>query len=469
MIDCTTLATILANTILWTVIGLLSAALLLHGGFMFFRNRTLRDYRRLLYEDELTGLKRSVFLEQRFSDVLAEIATDVSFYYVNIDNFKNYNDLFGHHIANRLLQTFAERLLELAEPVGRVYRIHSDRFLVVHPTPEGDDRFGKELLSTTKAPFTIDGHEIKVTISVGRYDVPSEKPRYHDSLFRSELALQEAKSLGKDQLASYANRLKRQSKESFELFGTIKDALKKERFYLEFQPIVNVADKKLRGLESLIRIHDKRRLHFPLDIIGYAERYNMIEEIDRYVVKRSLDAFKKFENADVPFEFLSLNISVKEIHNPSFIDFLVEETAKHEIDPAALVIEFTETTDPKGMEDEARFIERLRAHGFKVAIDDFGTGYSSLMRLSQNVLDRIKVDKVFIHDIAREKRNRSLLESIVKLAENFQLEVIVEGVEKARDYDVVKRFGIQYAQGYYFHKPMRAGEIISTFGGKDSK
>ncbi len=462
-----TLPTILSNTVLWTVIGVLIAALLLHVGIMFLRNRTLQNYRRLLYEDELTGLKRSIFLEQRFSDVLAEIDADVSFYYIDIDNFKNYNDLFGHHIANRLLKTFADRLKELSEPFGRVYRIHSDRFLIVHPTPENDeDRFGKELLKTAKAPFEIEGHEIKVTVSVGRYDIPPEKPRYHSSLFRSELALQEAKSLGKDQLASYTNRLKRQSKESFELFRIIKDALKKERFYLEFQPIVSVTEKKLKGLESLIRIHDKHRLHFPLDIIGYAERYNMIEEIDRYVVKRSLEAFKKFKSADVPFEFLSLNISVKEIHNPSFIDFLTEETAKHDIDSAAIVIEFTETTDPRGMEAEARFIERLRAQGFKVAIDDFGTGYSSLVRLSQNILDRIKVDKVFIHDIARKKRNRSLLESIVKLAENFQLEVIVEGVEKERDYEVVKRFGIQYAQGYYFHKPMRIGEIIDMFANK---
>ncbi len=462
-----TIATILSQTILWVAIGILLAALILHSGIMFFRNRTLKVYRRLLYEDELTGLKRSIYLEQRFSDVLAEIGDDVSFYYINIDNFKNYNDLFGHHIANHLLRAFADRLTELAEPYGRAYRIHSDRFLVVYPTPENDDEhFGRSLLKTVKAPFNIEGHEIKVTVSVGRYDIPPEKPRYHNSLFRSELALQEAKSRGKDQLASYANRLTRQSKDSFEMFRSIKEGLRNEHFYLEFQPIVSVVEKELKGLESLIRMHDKHRLRFPLDIISYAERYNMIEEIDRYVVKRSLEAFNKFKRAGVPFEFLSLNISVKEIHNPAFIDFLSEETAKHDIDPGALVIEFTETTDPQGLEAETRFIERLRSEGFKVAIDDFGTGYSSLMRLSQNTLDRIKVDKVFIHDIARTKRNRSLLESIMKMAETFRLEVIVEGVEKERDYEVIKNFGIQYAQGYYFHKPMRMGEIIDTFTNK---
>jgi len=449
----------------WLLSAVFAALLAVLAVITAFRMRAVRRYRKLLYIDELTELKKSTYLERFFADSLPDFDSEVSMYYLNIDNFKNYNDLFGINLSNRLLYEFARRLEELCAPYTHVYRVHSDRFIVLHPKSE-HEAFSKNLLQGLKEPFLVEDYEIRLTVSAGRYDIPEKRPRYYECVFRSELALQAAKSRGKDRVIAYSSDLRRENQDSFRMFQSIKDALKNELFYLEFQPIVDLDTEKPVGLESLIRIQDKYKIHFPADIIEYAERYNMIEEIDYYVVERSLESFRKIRDANVPIEFLSINISSQEIYNLDFIDHLVATTKRLKLDPKRIIVEFTETTDPRGMEEEAVFIEKLRSRNFKVAIDDFGTGYSSLMRLSKNQIDRIKIDRMFIHNIAIDKNNRALVDTMVKLAENFGIATIVEGIELPDDYEIVKQMPVHFAQGYFFYRPMSLNAVLQTFAPK---
>ncbi len=459
---------ILMNTLFWppsplTVVFAVLVVIL--ATITVFRMRAIKLYRNMVFLDDLTELKKSTYLEQYFADSLPDFDSDVSMYYLNIDNFKNYNDLFGINLTNRLLFKFARRLEELSAPYKHVYRVHSDRFILLHPKQERE-AFTNRLLARLKEPFEVDDYEIRLTVSGGRYDLPEKRPRYYECVFRSELALQEAKTGGKDRIVAYSSEMRRENQDSFRMFQSIKDALKNELFYLEFQPIVDLSTEKPVGLESLIRIQDKYKIHFPSDIIQYAERYNMIEDIDRYVVDKSLQGFKQILEADVPIEFLSINISSKEIYNPTFIDYLAAKTKEYGLDPKRIVIEFTETTDPRGLEEETTFIGKLRAKNYNVAIDDFGTGYSSLMRLSKNQIDRIKIDRMFIHNIATDKNNRALVETMVKLAEKFGIATIVEGIELPEDYEIIKKMPVQFAQGYLFHRPMRLAAVFEKFSTK---
>ncbi len=449
--------------------AILAVALLLHIGVSLYRQRLIRRYRRLLYEDDLTGLRKTTYLERYFHDILVSFDRDVSLYYVNIDNFKNYNDLFGHRIANELLKRAAARLHAVCKQHGHVYRVHSDRFLILNPTEEDqEEAFSRRLQHAFRDPVSINGHEIRLTVSVGRYDVADDQSRFYDVLLRSELASHEAKRRGKDRVARYSSELKHVSQDSFEMFQAIREAIEKERFHLEFQPTVSWADGKMRGFEALIRIHDKHRLHFPQDIIGYAERYNMMEEIDRYVVERACKALAHMKSKGVPVDFLSINISSKEIHNLEFLSTIEAALKANGLEAGELIIEFTETNDPEGLEAEATFISNLRALGLKVAIDDFGTGYSSMVRLSRNVIDHIKVDQTFIRDIANNKTNQRLVTSMVKLAESFELSLVIEGVEKRADYEALSDLPIDYAQGYYFYKPLTMQKVIETFADETS-
>jgi len=451
-------------TLITTISGIIIISLIVFG---VIRSLTLKNTKKLLYMDALTGIHKSEYLEKNFSNVVMSKDKDVTFFYINIDNFKNYNDIFGYNAANRLLIEFASRLMQMSDTV---YRVHSDRFIMIHDISEDDMReFTQKLLSKLKEPYFIESQSLTLTVSIGTYQLKDSSLRYHDCLYRSELALEKAKLVGKDQMVEYSEDLKSEHHNAFEMFQVIKKALQDESFYMEFQPIVHTKTERIVGFESLLRYEDKHKMVFPAQIIKFAERFNLIEEIDKFVIKKSFETYRAMKQENISFEFLAVNISSSEINDNSFIIYLKKMLKKYQVDPKEIVIEFTETADPNKLENEFSFINTLRNIGFKVAIDDFGSGYSSMYRLSKNPLDRIKIDKSFVQDILHSESNKKLIRSMVNLAEEFDLEVICEGVETQEEFDFVKSLGIDYVQGYYFFKAMRYKDAVSTLANQNSK
>ncbi len=449
---------------MWLIlVGALLSALILVLAFSLFRTRKIKRYQEMLFEDQLTGLKTSHYLQYHFNDIIVGFDRDVALYYINIDNFKNYNDIFGHHVADELLKAFADKLHEASKPYHAVYRVHSDRFILLRPQEEKASDFAGTLLRSLKQPFHLKDHSIKLTVSAGRYDINHTPPRFFTSVFRSELALEEAKQSGKDQIVVYSNDLKQRSKKAFDMFHFIKESLNNDSFVLEFQPIVETKSETIVGLESLLRVKDNTGMIFPDSLVDYAEKFNMIEEIDYMVARKALMKYREFKDLSIPLEFMSVNISSKEIHNPDFITHIEKLSKKYRIRPEEVIIEFTETADPKSIQDEGEFIRALKAKGFKVAIDDFGSGYSSMMRLSQNIVDRIKIDRNFVINIANSKSNQNIVKAMVNLADAFELDVIVEGVENKADMDVIRSLNIRYTQGYYYYRPLTPEKFTDLF------
>ncbi len=447
-------------TLIFSILIVAFIALLV---FTIIRLRMVAMYRDMLYNDPLTGVKKSNYLEDEFNNILVDFDRDVAMFYINIDNFKNYNDIFGFQTANKILSNFATRLKSLVKH-NHVYRVHSDRFIILNAMEEANDAsFDTALLRELKKPLIVEEEEIVLTVSIGRYDITEVAPRFHEAILACELALDKAKSYGKDQLVTYSGDLKNQHQNAFEMFQFLKNAIENESFFLEFQPIVETHSKKMVGFESLLRFNDKHRMFFPSEIIQHAEKFNMIEALDRLVIKQSFEAYRTFKKNKIPFSFLSINISSREVHNTTFLSFISEMLSAYEIAAEDIVIEFTETIDPEGMDTEFHFINQLRELGLKVAIDDFGSGYSSMIRLSKNALDRIKIDKSFVTDLTHSEGNRSLIEAMVNLGRAFNLDVIVEGVETQKEYDFIKTLDIMYVQGYYFYKPLTLDAIIKQF------
>lgn len=432
--------------------------------FFTLRKQTLKNYQAMLYDDEVTELKNANYLRRNFNNIVISFDGDVSFYYINLDNFKNYNDLLGHKLSNQILIEVANRLLNAVAPYKTVYRIHSDHFVVIFPGNKVErERFSSELLLKLKEPYVISIHTMKLTASMGRYDITMTNPRFNDCLLRSELALQEAKSLGKDQMVVYSRNIKRKNSEAFTMYRFIKDALKEGDFFLEYQPIIDTKTKRIVGLESLIRIRHSHEIYFPQEIIAYAEKYHLIDEIDHYVVHESFKAFKRFEKTKYPLEFMSVNISTQEIKNLGFIEYIHEEALQNNIDPSKITVEFTETYYPEDYTREAEFINALKSHGFKVAIDDFGSGYSSMVRLSENQLDKIKIDRAFITNLSNSPTNQKIVAAIVQLSHGFELDVIAEGVENQEDYAILNSLNVKYLQGFLFHKPLSEKTCMKLF------
>ncbi len=279
------------------LIGLISALFMIGALIVFAVSRIikLRRLEKQVYKDPLTDLYRSTYLEKNFSDFLVKADLNLSFYYVNIDNFKNYNDMFGFNLTDILLKQFSARLKEIAPTEEYVFRVHSDRFIVLSPTKkDAEGGFTDQLLNKLKKPYTVEEHAFRLTVSIGRYDINESAPTYHDVLLKSELAHEEAKRIGKDQLVVYSQKLRKEHQNMFDMYRFIKDALNNDSFYMEFQPILRTQEQTIAGVESLIRFDLKHKLLFPADIIRYAEKFNMIELIDRYVIEQSFNAFKSF-------------------------------------------------------------------------------------------------------------------------------------------------------------------------------
>ncbi len=431
--------------------------------YIRYKRKTFSLYENMLYNDELTGLKNSLYLKQNFNNIVLSFDNAVSLYYINIDNFKNYNDIFGHHLANILLKTFAERLLNVTK-YSAAYRVHSDHFLIINRTSEDKEfDFRDKLFNTLEQPYFIDKHEMKLTISVGRYDITQVTPHYDDTILKSELALQEAKRLGKDQMLVYSENIKNRFAKAFETFALIKEALENDYFFLEYQPIIDAKTLRPVGLEALLRIDYKNKTYTPIELLEYAEQFFIIDDIDLFVIDESLKAMKTFKQMGVELEFLSINISASEMRNKYFVELLVNQTTKYDIDPETIVIEFTETHSPETVELEAKFVKDLRDNGFKVAMDDFGSGYAALIRLSQNIIDKVKIDKSFVIDIAQNKQNQEIVKTMISLAKVFNLDTIVEGVENVEDYEVIKLLEPTYLQGFLYHKPYTKEKIIEMF------
>ena len=435
--------------------------------YIRYKRKTLLLYESMLYDDELTGLKNSFYFKKHFNDIVLSFDTAVSIYYINIDNFKNYNDIFGHHLANLLLKTFSNRLLSITRNQA-VYRVHSDHFLVVNRTIDDVELgFHDKLFETLEQPYHIDKHQMKLTLSIGRYDVTEVTPHYDETILKSELALQEAKRLGKDQMVIYSESIKNRFARAFETFALIKEALANGYFFLEYQPIVEAKTLKPVGVEALLRIDYNGKSFTPVDLLEYAEQFFIIDDIDLFVIDESFKTMQMFEKAGIHLEFLSINISASEMRNKNFVETLVNQTMHYDLNPENIVIEFTETQSPETVELEATFVKDLRDNGFKVAMDDFGSGYAALIRLSQNIIDKVKIDKSFVLDIANNKQNQEIVKTMISLAKVFKLDTIVEGIESEADFEVIKSLQPSYLQGFLYHKPLSKEKIIELFKEKD--
>ena len=463
-IDYTQTNVLVAQSLYWVGLIIFLSFLFLLGLALVLLNRkkTLKFYQKLLYDDSLTETKNINYLREHFNNILVGFDQDVAMYYINIDNFKNYNDLLGHQLANVLLQTIVKRLKELVAPYDSVYRVHSDHFIVIYPSSKlNDDEFSNKMIQTLKEPYTLSVHNVKLTVSVGRYLITSRSPRFNETLLRSELALHEAKLRGKDQIVYYTSSVKRKNHDAFSTYRLIKDALRESNFFLEYQPIVDSSNGNTLALEALIRIKHKHKILYPVDIIAYAEKYHLIEDIDRYVIREAFEAYKRFKDITDKLKFMSVNISTTEIKNFSFVDYIVTEAERLDINPNEITIEFTETYLPDDFSKEAHFIKALQAHGFKVAIDDFGSGYSSMIRLSQSKLDKIKIDRSLITDIHKNIPNQKIVETVIRLADAFTMDVIVEGVETQDDLTYLQNKNIRYLQGYYFSKSLGESACVA--------
>jgi diguanylate cyclase (GGDEF)-like protein/PAS domain S-box-containing protein len=447
------------------------------------RRQLENDLAHQAFHDGLTGLANRVLFRNRLEHAFTLARRDdeeLGVLFVDLDDFKEVNDTLGHAVGDQLLVAVGQRIAQAIGTVNTAARMGGDEFAILIEPSQDPDAAGEVAARIVEAlglPVELsDGlggsHIVSGAASVG-VATSRDAASATELLRHSDLALYLAKSSGKGTWRRYQSDLHTAMVERLELRQALHEAVEGEQFRLQYQPIVDVTDGHVVGVESLVRWqHPVRGLVYPNLFIELAEESGAIVEIGAWVLRESLRQFAEWQAAAPEstagrLRYISVNVSARQFRTPGFVDQVRRALADSGSQPEWLLLEITESLVLRDAEQVWADLRSLRETGVRIAIDDFGTGYSSLSYLRQMPVDVLKIDKSFIDDILASKQQRALVNAIVTLARNLDLAVVAEGIEEAAQRTMLARMGCPYGQGYLFSKPVWPTEIPALLGERD--
>jgi diguanylate cyclase (GGDEF)-like protein/PAS domain S-box-containing protein len=431
------------------------------------RKEAIETISQLAYYDTLTGLPNRALMMDRLAQALAGTARSGehgAVLFVDLDHFKKVNDTLGHKEGDKMLQEAARRLRGALRQEDTVSRFGGDEFVVLlHGLGRQREHaaifcrsVADKLLAALAEPYRLRDTEFSGSASIGVVLWRgSLKANVHDLLKRSDLAMYEAKRSGRNSIRFFDPLMQTAIEKRVSLERDLREAIRKNQFVLHFQAQVD-GQNRVTGAEVLVRWqHPDRGLVFPDEFIGLAEETGMILPLGRWVLESACAQLSVWaarpETAQLS---LAVNISGHQIHQPEFVDQVLQILECSGADPRRLKLELTETMLMRAIEDIIGKISTLSEKGLHFALDDFGTGYSSLSQLKRLPLKCLKIDRSFVMDILTNANDATIAKSIVGLAKNLGLSVIAEGVETKEQRDFLARIGCHMFQGYLFSQPL---------------
>jgi len=423
-----------------------------------------------LLSDSLTGLPdRSLFMDRLNSTIdRIDRNEDSSFavFLINIKNFKGVNDIYGHRTGDMVLAEMSNRFKSCVGATDIVARMNGDEFAVLIKEFESEEKVisvAEHCQQTAEKDIYIDGIKIKLNVKIG---IVVKTIFYHspdDVLRDAELALSRCKEQDGEFIKVFNKKMLEQAVESLQLENDLHMAIQNQEFILNYQPIIRLDDKRIVGLEALIRwIHPEHGVIYPGKFIPKAEEIGLINQIGSWVISEGCRQIKEWKSTLPGFDDinLSINISGQQFLQSEFADIIAGVLQNHALDPRTLTFELTETVL---MENSVSSIETLLAMkdiGIKLAIDDFGTGYSSFAYLQHFPLDDLKIGMSFIQKLEVDSETYEIVKSIVGLGKKLGLNVVAEGVETEAQYNQVKSLDFDMVQGFWIAKPADASTVV---------
>jgi polar amino acid transport system substrate-binding protein len=418
---------------------------------------------KLAYYDELTGLlSRNMIVKHVTDHIEKDPDTILGFIYLDIDDFKNINELKGHEIGDQLIKMVAEEIKTIAGSPHIVGRLSGDEFVVLI-TNQLHRQQMIELIrrnaSHIRKSFMLDDEEFFVSVSAGISIYPDDGKSYNDLLKAADMALNIAKQRGKNQMVIYSNAFNETLHKHTEISNLLYQAIRNQEFKVHFQPIVNSTDYKASSVEALIRwYHPTKGLIPPLEFIDVAEKTGHIKDITWFVIKESFKQHKLWQKEGFDLD-ISINISPRVLNDPNLVPELKEAIKKHDADPSRCIFEITESAVLEHLDETIVTLQQLRELGIKIALDDFGSGYSSLTYLQRLPIDILKIDRSFIKTLTKDSESDPMLKFIIELAHYMNLKVVSEGIEYDHQKQILSKLKSDFQQGYYFSRPNLADEL----------
>ena len=410
--------------------------------------------------DELTGLPNRRLLSDRLEQTLARARRDsciVGLVYIDLDGFKLVNDSLGHPVGDELLREVAQRLRSHIRESDTLARLGGDEFTVILSKishNEDAELVASTLLSALGEAFLINGEEITIGASAGVSIFPKDGTDADALLQHADSAMYAAKRNGKNQVRVFTEELGTSMRERLTLETQLRNALANGEISVHYQPEFDVASNKVVRFEALARwTHPTLGKVPPGKFIPIAEESGLIVPLGEYIMERACrEAISWQAFAGRPIQ-VAVNVSNVQFARESFVDEVLAILQRTHLRPELLQIELTESVMAGRTDRTVNVIKELRNHGISVAIDDFGTGYSSLSYLPRLSFDALKIDRSFITDVHSRSDTKAMVQSLITLAHNFGMRVIIEGVETQEQLDVVRALGTNDVQGFLFGHP----------------
>ena len=427
----------------------------------------------MAYYDGLTGLYNRNYFVRLLSEYVrnaGEKNSVVSVMIIDIDEFRKVNDGLGIIVGDELVQQFGLFLKEICEDNVIACHLHTDVFCVAIFEPSGNrnvDSIYKAILNRTKDAFHISsGQDIHITVSIGVAEYPQASRSALELINCAEIVVFKCKNQGKNMLQYFDTPVLTDFLDSIELENKLKKAVFNRDFYMCYQPQYYAGNRRLRGVEALIRWKDEdSRLISPATFIPVAEKNGSIITIGSWVVEESVKQYAAWRKQfGFPF-IMSINISALQYKRGDFVDSLVEVLKRYQVSPSEIELEITESVLIDDFRAGSERLKVLRGYGIRISLDDFGTGFSSLSYLKKLPIDTLKIDKSFIDTVMTDSATRVITESIINMVKSLGFESIAEGVEEAQQYEYLHAIGCDVIQGYLFSKPLSPQEFEMVLNG----
>ena len=440
------------------------------------RKASERQIRQLNYYDSLTRLaNRTLLLEEMMFYVqeksLRSLQSVVLF--IDLDHFKDVNDVWGHNTGDQLLQQVAARLTEATRAQDIVARFGGDEFLILLEPVDISSNADRALYRAShvagkifkafERPFSLNQMDYQISASIGLavFDEQCHDPL--EVIKQAELAMYEAKSLGRSRYCFYQTGMQERVLERVQLESDLRQALVNGEFTLHVQPQWN-AQRSMIGAEALLRWqHPERGIVSPGVFIPLAEESRLILPIGEWVLRTACQWLSEWRFNESMSDFiLSVNVSAVQFSQEDFVQQVQRILSEYDVVAGSLQLELTESMLAHDQQDIITKMSELKALGVQISLDDFGTGYSSLSYLHQLPIDQLKIDQSFVANIEQGEKNASLAESIISLGHNLGMEVIAEGVETEVQFNWLAEQGCDLFQGFGLAKPMSITELLDS-------
>jgi len=429
-----------------------------------------RKMQHLALFDSLTGLaNRRLFIDRLHQSILnaRRHNTITALFFLDLDQFKRINDTLGHHAGDQLLLIIAERLTSCVRGQDTVARLGGDEFTILLNNVTDTDKIASiatNILTRLKEPVRLGKHEVIVSTSIGITLAPTDSHCSETLMKNADLALYMAKDNGRDGYYFFTEDLNIRANKLLETENELRDAIKNEEFHLHYQPQVNLKTGEITSVEALIRWeHPTKGDIPPSEFISIAEETGLIVQIGEWVLRNACMEIKRLEEITGKDLRVAVNLSPRQFDDPKLITIVSNALEDSGLCPENLEIEVTEGMLMNDINVVIDQLTNIKSTGSTITIDDFGSGYSSFSYLKSLPVDILKIDQSFVYDIPEDLDAMEIASAVIAVAHKLNLKVVAEGVENIdqRDFLVINK--CDFAQGYFFSKPISILQLQNLF------